>query len=141
MSMLDANDSGLDSIIGPYTVNVSEKNVKFRGTWIALYCSLGIVCGACSPRSRQSICLIPIERFLTLTATSARNPSVCSLLLRYILHRENAKRADIPIEPLRPFGHGSETTSVNDEKEGTSSPGPEEEDRTDWQNKSFRYTL
>lgn len=102
------------NIIGPYTVNVSEKNVKFRGTWIALYCSLGIVC-------------------------------VCSLLLRYLLRRENSKRAHIPIEPLRPTAaHTPDTGSINDEKEGISASPAEmekEEDLTDWQNKSFRYTL
>lgn len=70
--------------------------------------------------------------------------AVCSLLLRYVLHQENSKRAHIPIEPLRPVAaHTSDTGSVKDEKEGISSPAEaeKEEDLTDWQNKSFRYTL
>lgn len=36
------------NIIAPYTVFISEKPVKFRSTWIALYVSLGIVMRECS---------------------------------------------------------------------------------------------
>jgi len=41
------------SIIGPYTVFIDEKSVKYRSTWIALYASLG----AASRASLALLCL------------------------------------------------------------------------------------
>ncbi|POY76536.1 hypothetical protein BMF94_0377 [Rhodotorula taiwanensis] len=102
------------NIIGPYTVNISERDKKFRGTWIALYCSLGIVC-------------------------------VCSLLLRYILVRENRKRdaAEALSAPAIPaVGTSNEHAEKASIGEGQpDSFQDEREDLTDLQNRSFRYTL
>merc|ERR1719487_875438 len=113
------------NIIGPYTVNISQRDVKYRGTWIALYCSLGIV-------------------------------SACSLLLRYIMHRENVRRLPLPAAtgPSTPatgqidtpadtptLEKTAEAGSLTGEKGWTLDRAAEAEDQTDWENKSFRYTL
>ncbi|GAA6048564.1 hypothetical protein JCM3770_006555 [Rhodotorula araucariae] len=107
------------NIIGPYTVFVSEKGVKYRSTWIALFASLGVVC-------------------------------VASLVLRFVLARENARRdaryAPGP-SPSSGLGmdsekHDAASVALSAEEREREVDRVEREDLTDWENERwFRYTL
>ncbi|GAA5856058.1 hypothetical protein JCM8547_002960 [Rhodosporidiobolus lusitaniae] len=102
------------NIIGPYTVFVDEKAVKYRSTWIALYVSLGVVC-------------------------------ICSLLLRFLLARENTSRdalaASSSTQTNEKTAYSSADAASTEEEREAEQERVDREDLTDSQNKRFRYTL
>lgn len=79
------------NIIGPYTVFIDERAVKYRSTWIALYAALGGVC-------RASL-LHPLFLLLTLTGShltrtqSAPSPSASSSRARTLAGTPATPRA------------------------------------------------
>ncbi|KAI0083981.1 MFS general substrate transporter [Irpex rosettiformis] len=110
------------NIIGPYLINTKEVNVKYRSIWIAI---------------------IVVMSFTMVSA----------VVLRILLARENARRdknalatrppVTVPSELVSPV---SEKASVTESAEKPESAGFEgimyvDKDLTDWEDKSFRYTL
>ncbi|TNY20536.1 MFS general substrate transporter [Rhodotorula diobovata] len=102
------------NIIGPYTVFIDERAVKYRSTWIALYAALGGVC-------------------------------LCSLALRFVLARENARRdaRDAASADVTPGGekHDGDSVALSAEERDKEYERVEREDLTDMENRAFRYTL
>ncbi|KAK4330274.1 Major facilitator superfamily domain-containing protein [Rhodotorula toruloides] len=99
------------NIVAPYTVFISEKSVKFRSTWIALYVSLGVV-----------MLLSLLLRFILARENRLRQSTTSS--------------APTSSDPEKVDDSCASSVVSDEEQERI-----EREDLTDWENKRFRYTL
>jgi hypothetical protein len=115
---------------GPYTVFPEEKPQKYRSTWIALYVSLGVVCGASLPSSSSPPPLADLFPPRT----------VASLVLRFLLARENAAR-DAAVAAASSNEKIAAFEDLSAEEREQEQERVEKEDLTDFENRRFRYTL
>ncbi|BGO93168.1 hypothetical protein NBRC10512_007581 [Rhodotorula toruloides] len=99
------------NIVAPYTVFISEKPVKFRSTWIALYVSLGIV-----------MLFSLLLRFILARENRLRQSTTSS--------------APTSSDPEKVDDSCASSVVSDEEQERI-----EREDLTDRENKRFRYTL
>ncbi|BGP49813.1 hypothetical protein JCM10450v2_005718 [Rhodotorula kratochvilovae] len=106
------------NIIGPYTVFVSEKDVKYRSTWIALFASLGVVC------------LASLLLRILLARENRR---------REALFPSSSSSSGAGTDSEK---HAPSTLATSDEEREKEVERVEREDLTDWENERwFRYTL
>ncbi|GAA5987464.1 hypothetical protein JCM11641_003837 [Rhodosporidiobolus odoratus] len=99
------------NIIGPYTVFVEEKDIKYRSTWIALYVSLG------------AVCVLSLVLRVLLARENARRDALAI--------ESGADEQE---------KHDSATLRSEEERE-LELEKSEREDLTDKENSAFRYTL